>query len=172
VTTQGDKGNPRVLPLRGVTSDDQVYVDAFQRLVSEVFRLNGELLAAGERLGKDLGVSPARWQALATIRNQPLTVADIARRLGLTRQSVQRTVNNLRRDGLVRTQPNPEHRRSHLIQLTPSGELAWAQLRERQTPLTGMFTHGLGLTAQELDRIAAQLRAIRKTAEDIGHDDS
>lgn len=144
-------------------------MQAFQRLVSEIFRLNGELLAAGERLGKDLGMSPARWQALATIRNEPLTVADIARRLGLTRQSVQRTINALRRDGLVRTLPNPGHRRSHLIELTPDGDRAWQQLRDRQVPLTDMFTEGLGLTAPKLEQIAEQLRVIRKTAEDIGH---
>jgi len=144
-------------------------MEAFQRLVSEIFRLNGELLAAGERLGKDLGMSPARWQALATIRDEPLTVADIARRLGLTRQSVQRTINALRRDRLVRTLPNPGHRRSHLIQLTRDGDRAWQQLRDRQVPLTDMFTAGLGLTAAELERIAGQLRAIRKTAQGIGH---
>ena len=42
------------------------FLEAFQRLVGEVFRLNGELLAAGERLGRDVGISPARWQVIAT----------------------------------------------------------------------------------------------------------
>lgn len=157
------------VPHRVANGQDHALVAAFQRLVSEVFRLNGELLAAGERLGRDLDVSPARWQVLATIRTNPLPVADIARRLGLTRQSVQRTVNNLRRDGLVRTRPNPEHRRSHLIELTRDGARVWSQLRERQIPLTGNFTDGLGLGAQELEQLAAQLRAIRKSAESIGH---
>lgn len=144
-------------------------VSAFQRLVGEVFRLNGELLSAGERLGKELGISPARWQTLATIRQEPRTVADIARRLGLTRQSVQRTVNLLRREGLVKTSPNPDHRRSHLIALTRDGERVWAQLQNRQVPLTGMFTDGLSLTEQDLDRLAGQLRTLRKAAEAIGH---
>lgn len=143
-------------------------VVAFQRLVGELFRLNGELLSASERLGKDVGISPARWQALATIRHEPRTVAEIARRLGLTRQSVQRTVNLLRREGLVKTAPNPGHRRSHLIALTREGQRTWAQLRDRQAPLTALFTDGLGLTAQDLDRLAGQLRTIRKAAEDIG----
>ena len=169
MTTQRTKHVPDSAPHRGANARDRGLVEAFQRLVSEVFRLNGELLAAGERLGKDLGVSPARWQALATIRNDPLTVADIARRLGLTRQSVQRTVNKLRRDGLVRTRPNPEHRRSQLIELTQDGARVWSQLRERQIPLTGDFTDGLGLGAQELEQLAAQLRAIRKSAQSIGH---
>lgn len=169
MTTETGPGTAPDTLRRDMPAAEPALVLSFQRLVSEVFRLNGELLAAGERLGRDLGMSPARWQTLATIRNRPLTVADIARRLGLTRQSVQRTVNKLRRDGLVRTQPNPEHRRSHLIELTRDGEQAWNQLRNRQVPLTDRFTHGLGLTTEELDALADQLRTIRKTAEDIGH---
>ncbi len=169
MTTTRAAGGATGIPQSSDQPGRDELVGAFQRLVGEVFRLNGELLSTGERLGRDIGISPARWQTLATIRHEPRTVADIARRLGLTRQSVQRTVNLLRREGLVKTAANPGHRRSHLIALTRDGERTWAQLRARQAPLTALFTDGLGLTAQDLDRLAGQLRTIRKTAEDIGH---
>ncbi len=157
------------MPQSGNPAETAALIQAFQRLVGEVFRLNGEMLSAGDRLGKDLGVSPARWQTLATIRDQAMPVTAIARRLGLARQSVQRTVNQLRREGLVQTLPNPEHRRSHLIALTRDGEEIWAQLRNLQLPLTDTFTAGLGLTAEELDRLAGQLRRIRRAAQAVGH---
>ncbi len=136
--------------------------------MGEVFRLNGSLLAAGERLGRDLGISPARWQAIAIIRNEPKTVADMARQLGLTRQSVQRTVNGLIRDGLARIKSNPGHKRSHWIELTEQGRQTMAQLRDRQVPLTKLFTQELDISSDELERLAQQLKAMRETADKIG----
>lgn len=146
------------------------FVEAFQRLVGEIFRLNGELLAAGDRLGRGIGISPARWQVIATIRNEPMTVADIGRRLGLTRQSVRRTVNLLTKEGLARTRPNPNHRRSHLVALTRRGREVMDQLRRRQIPLTGLFTHELGLDVDDLDRLASQLEMLRETAQRVARD--
>jgi len=145
------------------------FVDAFQALVGEVFRLNGALLAAGDRLARDVGVSPARWQTIATIRKQPMTVADIARRLGLTRQSVQRTVKLLIEEGVVEQLPNPGHRRSHLVALTRRGEKVMQELSVRQVPLTGLFTRDLGFRVEDLQQLADRLRAIRETAERTGH---
>jgi DNA-binding MarR family transcriptional regulator len=145
------------------------FVDAFQSLVGEVFRLNGALLAAGDRLARDVGVSPARWQTIATIRQQPMTIADIARRLGLTRQSVQRTVKLLIEEGIVEQLPNPGHRRSHLVALTRHGRKVMHQLSERQVPLTGLFTRDQGLSVEDLQQLADQLKTIRETAERVGH---
>jgi DNA-binding MarR family transcriptional regulator len=145
------------------------FVEAFQSLVGEVFRLNGALLAAGDRLARDVGVSPARWQTIATIRRQPMTIADIARRLGLTRQSVQRTVKLLIEEGIVEQLPNPGHRRSHLVALTRHGRKVMHQLSDRQVPLTGLFTRDQGLSVEDLQQLAEQLRTIRETAERVGH---
>ena len=150
---------------KAALSDD--YVAAFQGLVGEIFRLNGSLLARGDRLARDLGISPARWQVIATIRNEPLTIVEISRRLGLTRQSVQRTVNRLIDDGVARTKANPEHRRSHLISLTRRGRECMTELSNRQVRLTGEFTGDLGLEVGDLNRLARQLRRIREAADGL-----
>lgn len=138
------------------------FTRAFQALVSEVFRLNGQLLASADRLATDLGVSPARWQVIATLRKRPLTVPEIAGRLGLTRQSVQRTVNLLVSDGLAEFRDNPRHRRSRLVALTPAGQRTMAALRRRQALLSARFAGGQGLSAADLRRLAAQLRRLRE----------
>ncbi|MBT8443663.1 MAG: MarR family transcriptional regulator [Gammaproteobacteria bacterium] len=151
-------------------SDAGKFVRAFQHLVAEVYMLNGELLAAGERLGRDMGISPARWQALATIRNQPMTVAQIARRLGLTRQSVQRTVGLLIDEGLASNRTNPRHRRSHLVAPTRRGRAVIDRLRERQLPLTDRFTRELGLGVKDLEGLGHQLARLRETAHDVGRE--
>ena len=38
------------------------------RLVLELFRLNGRLLAAGDAMTRDLGLTSARWQVLGAVR--------------------------------------------------------------------------------------------------------
>lgn len=144
---------------------DPEFVRSFQRLVGEVFRLNGQMLAIGDRLSQDLKISAARWQIIATLRREPFTVADISRRLGLRRQSIQETVNRLRGQGLVEFRPNPRHARSSLIALTPAGQEVMDTLRERQIALMKRFTKDLDLSTDKIDNLAEALRDLREHAE-------
>jgi DNA-binding MarR family transcriptional regulator len=52
----------------------------------------------------------------------PATVPRIARSRGVTRQHVQALVNGLLAQGLVALRPNPAHKRSPLVALSPAGE--------------------------------------------------
>ena len=47
------------------------------------FELNGEFLAAAETMTRPVGLTPAWWQVLGATLDEPLTVAEIARRVGL-----------------------------------------------------------------------------------------
>jgi DNA-binding MarR family transcriptional regulator len=110
--------------------------EALTDLLLTVFRLNGRVLATGDRLVADLGLTSARWQVLGAISlaGTPLPVAHIARNMGLTRQAVQRVVNDLASDGLVAFAPNPHHRRAKLVRLTAAGQAAYQAADERQKP--------------------------------------
>src|SRR4051794_7638548 len=74
------------------------------RLVPELLRPNGRLLAAGDAMTRDLGLTSARWQVVGAVRlaGGPLPVAWIARNTGLTRQAVQRAADELAAEGSVR----------------------------------------------------------------------
>ena len=93
---------------------------AITDLVLETFRLNGRLLASGDALVADLGLTSARWQVIGAmaLSPMPLSVAQIARNMGLTRQAVQRLANEMEADGLMRFAPNPHHQRAKLVVLT------------------------------------------------------
>jgi DNA-binding MarR family transcriptional regulator len=96
--------------------------DAFSALVIQIFQLNGVLTAAGDAMAKPAGQSTARWQVLAAAEYAPMTVAQIARALRLTRQSVQRVADILVDEGLAIYEDNPGHRRAKLLRLTEEGE--------------------------------------------------
>ena len=111
--------------------------EAFTNLVLEVFRLNGLLLAAGDRLAEPAGLTAARWQVLGVADHGPAPVANVARIMGLTRQTVQTTADALERDGFVEYRNNPHHRRAKLIVLTDKGRAALRQVEARQAEWAG-----------------------------------
>lgn len=73
----------------------------------------------------DLKVSSARWKVLDAVGMAPaaMPVAHIARNMGPSRQAVQRPVNDLAAQALVRLAPKPHHRRARLqVQNDPKPE--------------------------------------------------
>lgn len=99
---------------------------ALSDLSVEVFRLTARLNTLGDQLAGQAGLSTARWQLLGAIAGSPdgESVARIARRMGLQRQSVQRTADALADAGFIEYVPNPNHRRAKLVVLTKAGDKA------------------------------------------------
>jgi DNA-binding MarR family transcriptional regulator len=110
--------------------------DPLTELILEVFRVNGRLIAAGDELVAPLGLTSARWQVLGAIAlaAEPTTVAGLARSMGLTRQSVQRIINELASDQVVRLVDNPQHRRAKRVVFTSRGEALVGEANKRQAP--------------------------------------
>jgi DNA-binding MarR family transcriptional regulator len=120
--------------------------EAATKLILSTFWANGLLLGAGDRLSADEGLTSARWQVLGAIvlAERPLTVPQIARRMGLTRQSVHATVNRLVRDGFLELAPNADHRRSPLVGLTTSGRAKYEAIDARQAVWVNRLARGIG----------------------------
>ena len=90
-------------------------------LIIPVIRLEAHFSRAGEAIAARAGQTLARWLTLEMVSEQPATVAQVARRLDLTRQSVQRIADLLEKDGLTEYLDNPAHQTSKLVRLTPRG---------------------------------------------------
>lgn len=119
--------------------------EALTALILETFRLNGALLAAGNRLTKPMGMTSARWQVMGAIDEfgAPLTVAQIARRMGLARQGVQRIVNDLEGQGLVALQANLDHKRSPLVTISIEGAKVMQKIALAQAAWVNELVDGL-----------------------------
>lgn len=119
--------------------------EAVTQLILDVFRLNGRLLVAGDRLVAELGLTSARWQVLGAIAfaERPESVAWHARTMGLHRQGVQRIVNELEAEGVVEFQPNPHHKRAHLVMLTARGRALYDAAMGLQVPWVNALSSGL-----------------------------
>lgn len=111
--------------------------DALARRLTEVYDLVGPLYRRAQRSveqglaaeGLSVGV-----RAVLTLlhRGGPMTVPQMGRAQSISRQFVQRMVNEAAERGLVESVPNPAHRRSSLIRLTPEGSSAIAAVLDRE----------------------------------------
>jgi DNA-binding MarR family transcriptional regulator len=141
---------------------------AATKVILSTFRANGAMLAAGDALAGAEGLTSARWQVLGAIvlNEGPLTVPQIARRMGLTRQSVHATVQRLVGDGLLELGANADHRRSQLVDLTPLGRTAYEAIDSRQAIWVNRLARGisqsdLATTARVLDELVGRLEGER-----------
>jgi DNA-binding MarR family transcriptional regulator len=149
-------------------------------VILSTFRANGLLLAAGDQLAGEEGLTSARWQVLGAIAlaRRPLTVPQIARRMGLARQSVHTTVNRLLAAGLVELAPNADHRRSQLVRLTELGQARYEAIDRKQAVwinqlADGLHSSDLEATARTLNELCTRLEAdvpVRKQKGDDRHD--
>lgn len=119
--------------------------DAMTDLILETFRLNGALLDAGNQLTEPYGLTSARWQVMGAIdiAGQAMTVAQIARRMGLARQGVQRIANDLEMLGMVSFEENVDHKRAKLVALTAKGRKTVDQIDKTQTAWVNELSSGL-----------------------------
>lgn len=122
---------------------------ALTDLVLEIFRLNGRIIASGDALVARIGLTSARWQVLGAIALQagPAPVVRIADAMGLTRQSVQRTVDALAEDGLIVFRPNPHHQRAKLVALTQKGDALYRSAMRLQKPWAAKLAAGIDASA-------------------------
>jgi DNA-binding MarR family transcriptional regulator len=135
--------------------------EALTLLLVQVIRLAELFTQTGEALAKREGQTLARWLVLETLEHGAVPVAEIARRLRLARQSVQRVADLLERDGLIAYQPNPQHRRAKLASLTPHGRDVLERIQPRQRGWANR--HGALVGAADLDQARELLRRIHKT---------
>lgn len=133
-------------------------------IILDIFRLNSGLLTAGDRLVAGLGLTSARWQILGAISaaERPQPVAWLARDLGANRQNVQRIVNDLAEDGLVRFEANPHHRRAQLVVLTDKGRQTFDAAMSLQAPWVNRLSDGLAV-----DEIKAAHRVIMRLQKNL-----
>jgi DNA-binding MarR family transcriptional regulator len=100
----------------------------------------------------------------------PASVPDLARTLDVSRQATQRLANDLLRAGYAETAPNPRHRRSVLLSLTPSGSNTFAAIHRREIEELSALAPGCSeedvrTAARVLSEVAADVRRLARSAE-------
>lgn len=139
--------------------------EALTHLILETFRLNGEMIAAGNQLTKPHGLTSARWQVMGAIdlEGRSLTVAQIARRMGLSRQAVQRIVNDLVKLDMLFLETNLDHKRAALVAISKKGQKAMEKVSAAQTEWFNQLSEGM--SERQLRQTLKVLQSVRERTE-------
>jgi DNA-binding MarR family transcriptional regulator len=91
------------------------------------------------------GLSVQQYGTLLCVRKQPgLTIADVGRVVGTTRQSANELVTGMERAGLIERRPNPTDRRTQQVHLTDAGARRLAEaspaIRKLEDELEASFS--------------------------------
>lgn len=134
--------------------------ELFTAVVLEIFKSGGMLNSAGDELTKEFGLTSSRWKILGAVKmsDTPLTVPQIARLMGQTRQAVQRLTDVMTKDGLLYQVDNPNHKRAKYIEMTPKAMEIYDQLDSKQVFWADHCSSEL--TSSELETTLSVLRKI------------
>jgi DNA-binding MarR family transcriptional regulator len=121
------------------------------QLMRQFVEANGTNPKLRDRLG--LGAGSGRIKVLFLLREQPMTLAQLAEAHGVDRPYATIIVDKLEHLGFVERRPHPSDRRSKVVSLTPAGRdaaaLADSILGEPPTALRalddGQLTELIGL---------------------------
>lgn len=131
-------------------------------LIADIYETAGALRQRGDRIAATAGQTQARWQLLSVISEGEWTVPRIARRLGVTRQAVQRTVDQLSDDSLVELEANPDHQRSPLTRPTVAGLKALSAITAAASDWNTLAS--AGLKTSDLNITRSVLHALSEAA--------
>ena len=126
-------------------------------LILTTFRLNGRLLDAAQEMARNGGITAAWWQVLGGILDQPRSVAQIGRLMGMSRQGVQRVADLLVARQLAEYRQNPAHRRAKLLACTEAGYWAIRRIGLVQRPFAARIGAEVGA-----DQLRAALTTMRQ----------
>lgn len=137
-------------------------------LLSEARVFYHTLVNVGERLHEDEELSLGMRAILERLAaDGPRTVPEMARARRVTRQRVQALVDALKQRGYVKAGPNPAHRRSVVIALTPAGRDVIDRMKRREQAYLAEHLDPTVAPAISEPRVAAALETLRSLREQL-----
>jgi DNA-binding MarR family transcriptional regulator len=142
-------------------------------LFNDLIRFEIELWnAVDARLKADLNLPLTHFEPMSVIDRLPrCRVFDIATELGITTGGTSKLVDRIEASGYCRRLPNPDDRRSSLLELTPAGQRV---LAEAGAAFDDELQRWLGAAVPErtLRQFAATLSRLRAASHRIDMEDS
>lgn len=89
-----------------------------------VWRLMSKLVLDNQRrkdVAQAVGISFGRTRAIRRVARRPMSMSELATALGIDPPNASTLVNELEEQGLVQRRPNPDDRRSTLVEATKDG---------------------------------------------------
>lgn len=113
-----------------------------EALALEILGAFFDLRGIGQELGLVTEWGAGNWGLLRILKEDgSKTVPEVARMRSVSRQYIQKLANELIDEGLIEMVENPAHKRSKLMQLTPSGEQKLEELSQQYRRFLANLEH-------------------------------
>ena len=144
-----------------------------RELFNDLIRFEIELWnAVDARLKGDLGLPLSHFEPMSVVDRLPrCRVYDIATELGITTGGTSKLVDRIEASGYCRRLPNPDDRRSSLLELTPEGERVLAAAGAAFDDELQRWL-GSALPERTLRQFAATLARLRTAGHRLSMEDS
>ena len=144
--------------------------EVFTKIALEIFKVSGLLNNEGDKITEEFGLSSARWKVMGAIEKSTdlVTVSQISRIMGQSRQATQRVVDVMVKDELVAWLDNPNHKKAKLVELTDKGKQTYNLLDKKQVvwAFNSIVNQGAeGIDRDELDKALITLNKMAKFLE-------
>jgi DNA-binding MarR family transcriptional regulator len=116
-----------------------------------------DALMASMRAAGEQPLSSAQGQVFALLDPEGTTVAELARRLGVTRQTAHQAVHGLLTLGLLEQVPDPSSARNRLIRITAEGLRVHRRAQATLAVIEGALAERIGEEAATALRAALSL---------------
>lgn len=131
--------------------------DVLTDLILTTFRLNARLMEKAQDLASHGGLTAAWWQVLGGVLDEPRTLPQIARVMGVSRQGVRRVAELLVDQGFAEYRSSPDHGRAKLLVCTERGYWAIRQIGLAAIPWGNRIAGEL-----DADDLATALRTMQE----------
>jgi DNA-binding MarR family transcriptional regulator len=129
-------------------------------VIWETRRLFQSLALKSNELLQPQGINASMRAVLEFLdREEPQTVPQMAKARDVSRQHIQKIVNELLKEKLVEIIQNPAHKRSSLIQRTKQGKKCFNELKQREEQLFKEMARSF--SDKDLHSTALTLRSLR-----------
>lgn len=134
-------------------------------IVDRIGGINRRIKRGHEQTLKEFNLTYPEWHVLTPLRNGgSRTPGVLARYLELSTGAMTSRLDKLEKDGLIRRVPDPEDRRSVMVELTEAGRAAWENAASIQARKERFFASAL--TPAEQKRLNDLLRKLMLAFED------
>ena len=138
------------------------------RLIRPIHQLSAHVVT--EQLAGHVLTMPMRAVLDVLHFGGPQTVPQLGRALWITRQGIQRIVDEAKQLGYVETRANPGHKRSHLIALSEKGSATYRDVHDAE--LTRIDRMAAPLSVEDLEATVRVLAHVVLELQAMAADDT
>jgi DNA-binding MarR family transcriptional regulator len=129
-----------------------------RNFVKAVLSTQNAVLKHGDIATGLYGQTSARWRVMLLVTSDDMTVSAVAKESGVSRQAVQRIVDNLVKDGLASYSKSNTDKRTQTIALTNNGKITFDKLEQSfdswsERLVSEISSETLSLLTQQLDSV-------------------